>query len=362
MNLGNLSTFQRRLLFAAVLLITLVAGLHPREYRFRNNVERNDNGTGFRFGKHGVAYTNPILDAATVERLNRNGFELAFSLGSEGETREGFAFIVQIHSGDDAKQFIVGRYSDHLIVMYGDDYRHQFKRPRISTVLTESQRIKGVNIVIRSNANGSSIELDGVVAARKDNVKFQIPHSPKNSRIVLGNSVYGTHSWEGELREVVLSESEKRDEPILSYSMLNKLDEAVPNHGSVVGDLLVPQQFFVIERAFLKWPLNHQFEVNSSFYNDVVLNLFGFIPFGFVMGILLLFRSKVKLLAISTCSSAAVSLCIEFTQTWMPSRNSSLLDFLLNLGGGFIGALLLVALVQWGMGNQKSSQSNVQST
>ena len=352
----KLQTAQRQLLFALVAVITLAAGLHPKEFRFRNSVERTEDAAGLHFVKYGVAYTDPILDVTTVEQLNLNGFELALSLGGQTKEQRGFAFIAQIHSGDPATQFIVGRYADHLIVMYGDDYRHRFKRPRISTVLTKSQRTDGVTIVIRSDQNGSSIKLDGVVVAQNDGVRFQIPHSPKDTRIVLGNSVYGAHSWEGELREFALSEAGRMNDPILSYSMNNILDEAVPNNGSAVGDLRIPQRFPVVERNFLAWPFNHQFETSSSFFNDVLLNLFGFTPFGFVVGILLLYRSKIKLIGLSILGSAAMSLCIEYAQTWMPSRSSSLLDLLLNIGGGFLGVILLVALIRYPKRNLRSSQ------
>jgi len=353
----KLQNVPSQLLFAIVAMITLVAGLHPKEFRFRNSVERAEDGPGLNFGKYGVAYTDPILNVTTVEQLNLNGFELALSLGGEtDQDQRGFAFIAQIYSGDDATQFIVGRYADHLIVMYGDDYRHRFKRPRISTVLTKSQRADGVTIVIRSDQSGSSIELNGVIVAQNDGVRFQIPHSPKDTRIVLGNSVYGAHSWEGELREVALSKAGRMNDPLLSYSMANIFDEAVPNSGSVVGDLRIPRRFPVVERNFLAWPFNHQFETSSSFFKDVLLNLFGFVPFGFVVGLLVPYRSKIKLIGLSILGSAAMSLCIEYAQTGMPSRSSSLLDLLLNIAGGFLGVILLVALIRYPKRNLRSGQ------
>ncbi|QXD32010.1 hypothetical protein [Candidatus Pelagisphaera phototrophica] len=41
----KLQTARRQLLFAIVAVITLAAGLHPKEFRFRNSVERSAEGT-----------------------------------------------------------------------------------------------------------------------------------------------------------------------------------------------------------------------------------------------------------------------------------------------------------------------------
>ena len=63
---------------------------------------------------------------------------ISLTLGPEADKQEGFAFIAQIHSGDDRTQLVIGRWSEYLIVMNGDDYKHRLKHPRISARLSET--------------------------------------------------------------------------------------------------------------------------------------------------------------------------------------------------------------------------------
>ena len=74
---------------------------------------------------------------------------------------------------------------------------------------------------------------------------------------------------------------------------------------------------------------------------DVVVNIVGFLPLGFLLALLLLSRGRVRPLALVllvTAAGAGISFAIEWIQVLMPSRYSSLLDFLLNTLGAALGA------------------------
>ncbi len=80
---------------------------------------------------------------------------------------------------------------------------------------------------------------------------------------------------------------------------------------------------------------------------DIIINLLGFIPFGFVLSATLsklggMFRKYGIFLAVGVCF--AVSLVIEVTQAWIPSRNSDLLDLVFNTSGGWIGAVIYATI------------------
>lgn len=333
---------QRVLLLAIVLVVTLFAGLYPKDYDFRNHVERTSAGNGLTFEKYGVAFTEPIIDEVLAESLNEEGFQISLTLGPEADKQEGFAFIAQIHSGDDRTQLVIGRWSEYLIVMNGDDYKHRLKHPRISARLSETQRNKGVEILIQSGSRGSVIELKDLLVVRRSNVKLAIPSSPHAARIVLGNSVGGTHSWAGEMRRFEIRPAGATSDPIVAFDMDQIAGNKVPDSGAVGGVLNIPRKDVIVERDLLEWPINHQFELNRSFVSDFILNLFGFVPFGVALTGVLRWRGfpRVKCLITVSLAAVLVSLLIEYAQTWVPSRSSSLLDLVLNIVGGTVGVFV----------------------
>jgi glycopeptide antibiotics resistance protein len=82
--------------------------------------------------------------------------------------------------------------------------------------------------------------------------------------------------------------------------------------------------------------------LDSGFRRDFLINLFGFVPFGFVlMGVVGGGRSgrRSANLAIVVTIGFALSGGIEYTQSWFPARSSSVLDLILNTIGTALGAV-----------------------
>ncbi|MFT4637755.1 MAG: hypothetical protein ACI8T1_001065 [Verrucomicrobiales bacterium] len=85
MNIALAPPRERTAIFAAVLAVTLLIGLYPKEYDFRNHVEPNKDAGSLVFEKYGVAFTDPVIDSSMAKSLNREGFEILLSLGPEAE-------------------------------------------------------------------------------------------------------------------------------------------------------------------------------------------------------------------------------------------------------------------------------------
>ena len=82
---------------------------------------------------------------------------------------------------------------------------------------------------------------------------------------------------------------------------------------------------------------------------DIVLNLCGFIPLGFLL--VALFGDVARSTRLSALGGAvaigfALSGSIELTQAWIPSRSSSLQDLLLNVAGTGVGGMTFMAVAQ----------------
>lgn len=89
--------------------------------------------------------------------------------------------------------------------------------------------------------------------------------------------------------------------------------------------------------AFLARPLSH----NSFSIGDVVTNLFAYVPLGLlVCRALLRSMSLAPAIVLTTVTGLALSMAVELTQAFLPSRVQSTLDLLMNSTGAVIGAFV----------------------
>jgi len=349
-----------------VIVITLLAGLYPKDYRFRNNVTPANNDRGLRFDRYGIAYTAPFVTPEQADSLLTNGFTMTLAVGAEDEqAQDGFALIVLVHSGRDASQLVLGQWKDYLIVMNGDDYRHRLRLPRISARLSPTAK-PFRSVTFTSSEAGTRLYLDGELAKENRDLQLSLPSDPRQGRLVLGNSLQGNQPWKGVLGQFalygrVLSDVEIRmlfeandtggepTGPLVRYSLDRSQGGHVPDDSGNGIELRVPTRKVVVEKHFLAQPFNHQFEVNESFIDDLGINLFGFIPFGVFCSIVLRqrgFRGRRNLLIVFL-SAIMLSASIEFAQAWFPSRSSSVIDLALNVLGGVCGALIVLWLARF---------------
>ena len=142
----------------AVTLIMLWAGLDPKGYRFRNEVDWNEGRAGVRFGRFGRVETAPFLSLERAAALNRDGYALEVELDPAPDPHGGFRVLASFHSGSDATQLIVVMWRSQLIVMNGDDYNNKRRLPRITA--DTSKFPKGpLLLTINSTTNGTSLYL-----------------------------------------------------------------------------------------------------------------------------------------------------------------------------------------------------------
>ena len=90
---------------------------------------------------------------------------------------------------------------------------------------------------------------------------------------------------------------------------------------------------------------------------DIVANVLGYMPLGFLVALSFLRRSNpgfarasnAAAVAVATLSSAVLSFLMESLQSYLPSRVPSNVDFALNTAGAFAGALVAAGLEMAGV-------------
>jgi hypothetical protein len=172
-------------------------------------------------------------------------------------------------------------------------------------------------------------------------------------RLFLGNSPYGSNPWSGEMRRVAiygraLSAQEvaerfaarRRGMPgcegaVACYSFEKQESSWFGNSAGPDNPLLVPERL-IFDRNFLT-PI----QMDDHDFQDILLNGLGFMPLGFLW-----FRwaertfgwGRGSALWTAAACGFLISLVIETTQGFIPSRDSSPRDVVCNTLGALLGA------------------------
>ena len=149
----------------------LLAGLRTDRFEFRNDTAWASGGTGIEFGEHGLAYTDTFT---THEEADRPvGFTVEMALRPDERSERGFRFIAVVHSGADESQLLIAQWRDTIIVMNRDDYDNRRRAPRLTAVIADESG--PFFLVVRSDAHGSAVYIDGKSVASRTGVAFGLP-------------------------------------------------------------------------------------------------------------------------------------------------------------------------------------------
>ena len=341
----------------------LVLGLNPEDFKFTNNVTWLHPSAGLAFGKYGLAYSEPF-DWSNLGhgRAANDEWSLELALKVDHKPQEGFSFIFTLHDGDDQSQVMLGQWQHYLILMRGDDYDHSRKLPRLTYDMTPHLSRKSL-LSICSGPNGTRLYVNGNLVKANQALKLPLPGQNGGVRFTVGNSVYGIHSWQGHVYGLALySHALEADQavrhfrqwqasetftyaiqgnPALLYLMSEGQGAQAGEQVAGVHHLVIPPLMPVLKKDVLGFPYT-AFKFNYFFIEDFVINLVGFMPFGFILTITLAgLKGKANQYRVMWAVAAGLllSLFIEVTQAWLPSRTSSLIDLVLNTTGTWLGAI-----------------------
>lgn len=347
------------MLTLGVLAIILFFGLRPLNWPNINRVEWSPDADGLMFHAPGFAYVD------NLNTLGNIGIKADFSICigvSSTKQLPGFRPIIMFHNGSDESQLTIAQWETSLIVMNGDDYRYKRKLPRIASddILTDG---KPRFIGITSGADSTLLFDNGTPITEKKGLNLSIPAHANKLHMVLGNSVYGNHSWEGTLHHLAIYDRQlaaeemavvcKKDgkadgndgkaKPVLLFTFKEGKGTTVQDMSGNNQPLLLPTRPMALKHTFLIPPWPH-FTLSKTLIIDIIINILGFIPLGATLYMRLRLSSTLfgwHPARATILLSFAVSLTIELTQGWLPNRSSSLLDLVLNTIGAAVGVLAI---------------------
>ena len=334
------ATLMPAVALGAVIAGILFFGLRLKDTELINGAVFTDNGI-LEVRRPGIAYAD--LDLDPDDPLAIGPFSIELAMEPAAAPPAGFGLILCAHAGSDRSQLVVGQWRSWVIVMNGDDYDHTRRLPRVSADLSATSAGDGPArlflITITSGRDGTSLYVDGELAARREDMVLVIPYRKDGStRIVLANSVYVRNPWHGRILGAAISPGVKTMAAGAPMVVIGHTGSAERS-----ADLVVPPRFVPLVRSILRADIGRG--GRRGLVVDVIVNILGFTPLGFLCALLLLKRKhdrRVGAVAAAVMLGFCLSLAIEAAQAWLPSRDSSLLDLALNSFGTGAGAAVAV--------------------
>jgi hypothetical protein len=246
---------------------------------------------------------------------------------------------------------MIGQWEDSLVLKL-----RASGKPKPIHFETEGVLKKGEKGCIAIIFNGEKLLLyhNGEIKNEKKTGPLSFANWDGSYPLVIGSEATGKFPWKGniysikiferallprEIERLASPENPQRDGdiPLIDYSF--------DAGGSVIKDggkgepanLVIPERFKPYKRAFLERPFNLK-EIWRNI-GDILINLFGFIPLGFLLSGYLNRRSwsGKSAFVVSLIIGASISLTIEVLQAFLPTRDSSMTDLIANTLGAAIG-------------------------
>lgn len=344
-----------------VILGMLYFGVRLKGFRSENNVQWSDMGNGLAFSRSALAHTDGFFTPAVDNVKGRLTIELAIE--PQFFQYKYFKFLLSVHSGEDAHQLVIGQWRSSLVIMNGNDYSNRLRTPKIYLQLDKSAKTPQL-VTLVSNNLGTRIFIDGALKKHNKRLFLRYPIKTAQSKLVVGNGVSGNNPWDGTFFGVALYDDDLGDavvqnhyqvwraghdfnrfaseSPRLLYAFDEGKGEVVHNLMGDELDLMVPNRMKALETRVLSWPAAADL-LRIGLLKDYFVNLIGFMPLGFF-----LFATLCRLEVVGGRASWVItvlfafcfSLLIESAQAWIPSRDSSMLDLILNNMGSWSGIVL----------------------
>jgi len=346
----------------AILAGILAAGLWPLNPRPANKVKWLTPENGLEFSPDGTAFTE-----GPIRMPSSNESEISLDVWVEAAIAD-TAPILSFDSPQAPEQFRLLQYGDTLLLqkmhgaqVAGLEIEHSLKP------------LQGAFFTITADGQQTSVYVNGAPA--KTSTHFIMTPGNLSGRLVAGSQPFDYDSWAGQLRWLAiyrrhltasqalahyqswvngkaLPDSARDLQTVALYRFDEHQGSIVHNAAATGPNLVIPKAFTILEKKFLEppWPAT----LSWSYFQDVVLNVMGFIPLGFCFCVFLKARRlplRISAPWATIILGAVLSLTIEMLQVFLPTRDSSLTDLISNTFGTVVGVALCQLsagrLVEW---------------
>jgi len=333
----------------------LVAGLWPF-HSPRNKVAWSADGKGLHFGRHGTIVSSGRFKAANVPADAPCSLEIWL----EPDRTAGGGTLFAFYAPENPRQFSLQQSIADLLLA------SELRKGRYRTVITKLyfggifRRGKPLFVTVTSKGERMSVYIDGALVGSTP--EFPLSSQDFDGKLVIGTLPKKDDSWSGLLRGLAFYDQELSPVQVLHHyqTWIEKGRPDISDNESAVAlylfderegrvvhnqvpsgtDLYIPDRYLVLDQAFLV-PFWQEFRPNWGYWEDVLTNIAGFVPFGFLVCAYFSLARQIKTPELVTILLGfTVSFTIESLQAFLPTRYSGTTDLITNTLGTCIGVWL----------------------
>jgi VanZ family protein len=339
----------------------LVAGLWPF-HSPRNQVVWFAGGNGLRFGGRGTILSLGKFKAANALTGAPCSLEIWFEPAVAAASGTLFAF----YAPGSPRQFSLRQSISDLALqsdLRGGRYRTLTTRLYVDDIF---RRGKTLFVTITAKGGQTAVYIDGALARTAP--KFPLSAKDFDGELVIANSPGVGNSWSGLLRGLAFYDQEfsptqvshhyqtwiekgrpdvsENERAVAIYLFDERGGHVIHNCVPSGSDLYIPDRYLVLDQTLL-CPFWVAYRPTWGYWSDVLINIAGFVPFGFLFCAYFALGGRVKRPALLTIFLGfTLSLTIESLQSFLPTRSSDMTDVITNTLGTCFG-VWLYRLIIW---------------
>jgi VanZ family protein len=348
-------------------------GLTPFSFSPPNRVEAQKRPPSLQFDTTGIATSRAAIRGS--DTFPDRTLSIHLRIEPDDEPRTGLGTILSIAGNDRLSPLIVAQWKTWLVVRVRDSERANLGYWELDAAGFHKGETHFVTIT-SGPKEGTTIYVDGVTTGDTRRHSIIGPDEPFEGRLLLGCLSDGSAGWRGKLSGLAIANVVLGPEEIAAqheavresdFAALGSAREWValfdftdPSSGteeqlysivnlvtnSPLGEIEVPRSFAPLRPAAFGIPRLQDLKANW-FLKDLLRNIAGFMPLGFIMCLILMRNRNAHgyLITIQIALvGALLSLGIEAVQIVLPMRSSSLSDLYLNVIGAWFGSVIGLGL------------------
>jgi len=339
-----------------VLCIILIAGLWPLHIP-SNKVNWLKNTNGLRFSQHGSIVSGGAFGGSDLKDDTSSSLEIWLEPSRIDARKTILSFDGSAHPGE---PFSLHQNKDALRIQQHNVDGHGTARTAWFTIGGVFHEISPVFVTITLGEHDTSVYIDGVLA--KVSPLLGVSKNNFTGWLVVADSPFTSSDWSGQIlglaiyhRQLTAAEVAehweswtktlrptlaKDEAPVALYLFSEGRGSIVHNQLDSATDLIIPSHYFVLHQSLLLPPWR-EYKPTWSYWQDIGVNIAGFIPFGFCFAAYFSLAQAINRPKATTIAlGLVVSLTIEVLQAFLPTRSSGTTDLFTNTLGTAIGVML----------------------
>jgi glycopeptide antibiotics resistance protein len=344
-----------KIICALMVCILLAAGLAPF-HSPKNQVKWLEKRNGLQFSRYSSILSAGAIHASAAADTTPESIELWLVPSSLRSTNTILSFDESEHPGP---AFLIRQYKDAVIVRQSYIDNLSVARTEWLAALKAICESQPVLLTVTLGKQGASIYVDGGLSEA-----FATRGPSMNNltgRLVLANSPQANDSWPGQILGLAIYHSQltptqvaehyqswkrnqqpsigKDEAPVALYLFNEGKGNIVHNQLDSTTGLIIPEHYFVLHPQFLSSVMS-DYRANWHYWQDIAVNIVGFIPLGFLVAT---YFSEVRTIKHPAATTIVVGLLTSFTieslQFFLPTRSSGSTDLITNTLGTAIGVM-----------------------